>query len=46
MLRELLARSAVITALYQSTHDAGCSSREHRAFIQAARRATPTPPAP
>ena len=38
MLRELLARSAVITALYQSTHDAGCSSREHRAFIQAARK--------
>ena len=37
MLRELLARSAVITTLYQSTHDAGCSSREHRAFIQAAR---------
>ncbi|KOF52079.1 GntR family transcriptional regulator [Achromobacter sp. DMS1] len=37
MLRELSARSAVITVLYQSSHDAGCSSREHHAFIEAAR---------
>ncbi|WP_343499452.1 GntR family transcriptional regulator [Achromobacter denitrificans] len=38
MLRELSARSAVITMLYQSSHDASCSSREHRDFIEAARR--------
>ena len=37
MLRELSARSAVITVLYQSSHDANCSSREHHAFIEAAR---------
>lgn len=37
MLRELSARSAVITVLYQSSHDASCSSREHHAFIEAAR---------
>ncbi|WP_459618223.1 GntR family transcriptional regulator [Bordetella sp. 2513F-2] len=37
MLRELLARSAVITVLYQSSHDASCSSNEHQAFLEAAR---------
>ena len=37
MLRELSARSAVITVLYQTSHDANCSSREHHAFIEAAR---------
>jgi len=37
MLRELSARSAVITVLYQSSHDASCSSQEHHAFVQAAR---------
>ncbi|GAA5233284.1 GntR family transcriptional regulator [Verticiella sediminum] len=37
MLRELSARSAVITVLYQSSLDAQCSSDEHRAFIDAAR---------
>ncbi|MGY6269373.1 GntR family transcriptional regulator [Achromobacter denitrificans] len=37
MLRELSARSAVITMLYQSSRDASCSSREHHAFIEAAR---------
>lgn len=37
MLRELSARSAVITMLYQSSHDASCSSREHQAFIDAAK---------
>ncbi|MEN4918004.1 GntR family transcriptional regulator [Achromobacter spanius] len=37
MLRELSARSAVITVLFQSSHDASCSSREHHAFIEAAR---------
>ena len=37
MLRELSARSAVITMLYQSSHDASCSSQEHHAFIEAAR---------
>ncbi|MNQ70330.1 putative HTH-type transcriptional regulator YdfH [compost metagenome] len=37
MLRELSARSAVITVLYQSSHDASCSSQEHHAFIEAAR---------
>ena len=36
MLRELLARSAVITALYQTQHDANCSSQEHEAFLLAA----------
>lgn len=38
MLRELSARSAVITVLYQSTVDAACSSDEHHAFLEAARR--------
>ncbi len=38
MLRELSARSAVITMLYQSSHDASCSSQEHHAFIDAARK--------
>jgi len=37
MLRELSARSAVITVLYQSSHDAACSSDEHHAFLEAAR---------
>ncbi|MFY3551983.1 GntR family transcriptional regulator [Achromobacter insolitus] len=37
MLRELSARSAVIAMLYQSSHDASCSSQEHHAFIEAAR---------
>jgi DNA-binding GntR family transcriptional regulator len=37
MLRELSARSAVITVLYQSTADAACSSDEHHAFLEAAR---------
>ncbi|WP_313621979.1 GntR family transcriptional regulator [Achromobacter sp.] len=37
MLRELSARSAVITVLFQSSHDASCSSREHHAFVEAAR---------
>ncbi|MDT4830300.1 GntR family transcriptional regulator [Achromobacter agilis] len=37
MLRELSARSAVITMLYQTSHDASCSSQEHHAFIEAAR---------
>lgn len=37
MLRDLSARSAVITALYQSTLDAACSSDEHHAFLKAAK---------
>jgi DNA-binding GntR family transcriptional regulator len=37
MLRDLSARSAVITALYQSTLDAACSSDEHHAFLGAAK---------
>lgn len=37
MLRELSARSAIITVLYQSTVDAACSSDEHHAFLEAAR---------
>ncbi|AMR76323.1 MULTISPECIES: GntR family transcriptional regulator [Cupriavidus] len=37
MMRELSARSAVITMLYQSRRDAACSSDEHREFIEAAR---------
>ncbi len=37
MLRDLSARSAVITALYQSTLDAVCSSDEHHAFLKAAK---------
>ncbi|ALM87202.1 GntR family transcriptional regulator [Bordetella sp. N] len=38
MLRELSARSSVITAFYQSTMDAVCSSDEHREFLRAARK--------
>jgi DNA-binding GntR family transcriptional regulator len=38
MLRELSARSSVITMLYQSTYDAVRSSEEHTAFLQAAKR--------
>lgn len=37
MLHELLARTAVITVMYQSAHDASCSSQEHYAFLAAAR---------
>ncbi|OZI32260.1 GntR family transcriptional regulator [Bordetella genomosp. 10] len=37
MLRELSARSSVITAFYQSTMDAVCSSDEHREFLRVAR---------
>jgi DNA-binding GntR family transcriptional regulator len=37
MLRELSARSAVITALFQSGLDAACSSDEHHAFLRAAK---------
>jgi DNA-binding GntR family transcriptional regulator len=37
MLRELAARSAIITVLYQSTLDAVCSSEEHHAFLRAAK---------
>ncbi len=37
MLRELSARSAVITVLYQSGMDAQCSSDEHAEFIAAAK---------
>lgn len=37
MLRDLSARSAVITALYQSTLEAACSSDEHHAFLAAAK---------
>jgi DNA-binding GntR family transcriptional regulator len=38
MLRELSARSAIITVLYQSSLDAVCSSEEHHAFLRAAKR--------
>jgi DNA-binding GntR family transcriptional regulator len=38
MLRELSARSSVITMLYQSTYDAVRSSDEHTAFLEAAKR--------
>ncbi|WP_316666212.1 GntR family transcriptional regulator [Ralstonia psammae] len=38
MLRELSARSSVITMLYQSTYDAVRSSDEHTAFLDAAKR--------
>jgi DNA-binding GntR family transcriptional regulator len=38
MLRELSARSAVITVLFQSSADAACSSDEHHAFLDAARK--------
>lgn len=37
MLRELSARSAIITVLYQSSLDAVCSSEEHHAFLRAAK---------
>ncbi|SOE47535.1 Transcriptional regulator, GntR family [plant metagenome] len=37
LLRDLSARSAVITALYQSRLDAACSSDEHHAFLKAAK---------
>lgn len=38
MLRELSARSSVITMMYQSTYDAVRSSDEHTAFLAAAKR--------
>jgi DNA-binding GntR family transcriptional regulator len=37
ILEELVARSSLITMLYQSVRDAACSSDEHVAFLQAAR---------
>jgi len=37
ILQELVARSSLITMLYQSVRDAACSSDEHVAFLQAAR---------
>ncbi|GAB2877687.1 GntR family transcriptional regulator [Pseudoduganella ginsengisoli] len=37
MVRELVARSTLITMLYQSDRDAACSSNEHDEFLKAAR---------
>jgi DNA-binding GntR family transcriptional regulator len=37
ILHELVARSSLITMLYQSVRDAACSSDEHVSFLQAAR---------
>jgi DNA-binding GntR family transcriptional regulator len=37
ILQELVARSSLITMLYQSVRDAACSSDEHVAFLKAAR---------
>jgi len=37
IVRELVARSTLITMLYQSDRDAVCSSNEHAAFLEAAR---------
>lgn len=37
MLHELVARSSLITMLYQSDRDAACSADEHAQFIAAAR---------
>jgi len=37
IVRELVARSTLITMLYQSERDAVCSSNEHAAFLEAAR---------
>ncbi|SFU81690.1 GntR family transcriptional regulator [Pseudoduganella namucuonensis] len=37
MLHELVARSSLITMLYQSDRDAACSSNEHSEFLEAAR---------
>ena len=37
MVRELVARSTLITMLYQSDRDAACSSNEHEEFLNAAR---------
>jgi DNA-binding GntR family transcriptional regulator len=37
MVRELVARSTLITMLYQSDRDAACSSNEHEEFLKAAR---------
>ena len=36
MLHELVARSSLITMLYQSDRDAACSADEHAEFIAAA----------
>lgn len=36
MVRELVARSSLITMLYQPTHDAECSSSEHGALLDLA----------
>ena len=37
ILQELVARSSLITMLYQSVREAACSSDEHVAFLQAAK---------
>jgi DNA-binding GntR family transcriptional regulator len=37
IVQELVARSSLITMLYQSVRDAACSSDEHVAFLKAAR---------
>jgi DNA-binding GntR family transcriptional regulator len=37
ILQELVARSSLVTMLYQSVRDAACSSDEHGAFLKAAR---------
>jgi DNA-binding GntR family transcriptional regulator len=37
MLSELVARSSLITMLYQSDRDAVCSSNEHEEFLNAAK---------
>ena len=37
IVQELVARSSLITMLYQSVRDAACSSDEHIAFLKAAR---------
>jgi DNA-binding GntR family transcriptional regulator len=37
ILQELVARSSLITMLYQSVRDAACSSDEHVEFLKAAK---------
>jgi DNA-binding GntR family transcriptional regulator len=37
IVQELVARSSLITMLYQSDRDAACSSEEHVAFLEAAK---------
>lgn len=37
IMRELVARSSLITMLYQSDRDAACSSNEHTQFLDAAK---------